>query len=60
VLYIEEGFWLLFVLGAPLQILETLWVYFRYKLVRLKDSSMAFLRLKGRKNKRKKNNDLQE
>ena len=60
VLYIEEGFWLLFVLGAPLQILETLWVYFRYKLVRLKDSSMAFLRLKGRKNKRKKNNDSQE
>lgn len=49
----DGEFWLLFVLGIPLQVLETLWVYFRYLLVRLKDSSMAFLHLKGRKNKRK-------
>ena len=56
-LFPDESFWLLFVLGVPLQILETLWVYFRYKLVRFKNSSMAFLGLKGRKNERKKNKE---
>ena len=54
VLFGPENYWLLFVLGIPLQALETLWVYFRYSLVRFKESSMAFLHLKGRKNKRKK------
>ena len=51
--YPDESFWLLFVLGAPLQILEFLWVYYRYKLIRFKESSMALLGLKGRKNQRK-------
>ncbi len=48
-----ENYWLLFVLGVPLQALEILWAFFRYSLVRFKQSSMAFLHLKGRKNQRK-------
>jgi transcriptional regulator with XRE-family HTH domain len=51
--YPDESFWLLFVLGAPLQVLEILWAYYRYKLVAFKESSMAFLGLKGRKKQRK-------
>ena len=47
-----EEIWLLFFVGAPLQILEILWAYFRYMLVRFKETSMRFLRLKGRKSKR--------
>ena len=52
-IYPDESFFLLFVLGAPLQILEILWVYFRYKLIKFKETSMAFLGLKGRKKRRK-------
>ena len=50
---IEGEFWLLFLLGIPLQALEILWANFRYLLIRFKKSSMAFLHLKGRKNLRK-------
>ncbi|MBQ7369485.1 MAG: helix-turn-helix transcriptional regulator [Clostridia bacterium] len=48
-----EEYWLLFLLGIPLQGLTILWAYFRYMLVRFKETSMRFLRLKGRKNKRR-------
>ena len=48
-----ENFWLLFILGIPLQALEILWMNYRYLLVRFKESSMAFLHIKGRKNQRK-------
>ena len=47
-----ENFWMLFVLGIPLQALAILWANYRYLLVRFKETSMAFLHIKGRKNKR--------
>ena len=46
--------WLLYILGVPLQALETLWSFYRVQWVRLKNSSMALLKVKGRKNKRHK------
>ena len=47
------NYWLLFLLGIPLQALETLWAYFRYSWKKFKESSLAFLHLKGRKKLRK-------
>ena len=46
--------WLLYILGVPLQALETLWSFYRVQWVRLKNSSMQLLKVKGRKNKRRK------
>ena len=46
--------WLLYTLGVPLQALETLWSFYRVQWVRLKNSSMQLLKVKGRKNKRHK------
>jgi transcriptional regulator with XRE-family HTH domain len=46
--------WLIYILGVPLQILETLWSFFRVQWVRIKKTSMALLKVKGRKNKRRK------
>ncbi|MBR2341571.1 MAG: helix-turn-helix transcriptional regulator [Clostridia bacterium] len=54
IVYPDLELWLLYLLGVPLQILATLWHFFRYQLIRLKNSSMAFLKVKGRKNKRGK------
>ena len=46
--------WLLYILGVPLQALETLWSFYRVQWVRLKNSSMQLLKVNGRKNKRRK------
>ena len=46
--------WLLYILGVPLQALETLWSFYRVQWVRLKKTSMSLLKVKGRKNQRRK------
>lgn len=54
IVYPDLQLWLLYILGVPLQALETLWYFFRFQWVRFKKNSMAFLHVKGRKNKRGK------
>ena len=41
--YPDRPFWLLYILGAPLQVLECIWGLFRSKMHKKKHSSTAFL-----------------
>ena len=54
IVYPEQELWLLYIIGVPLQALETLWSFFRYQLLRFKKNSMEILKVKGRKNMRGK------
>ena len=50
----EIELWVLYLLGAPLQVLETLWSFYRVQWISFKKTSMSLLKVKGRKNQRRK------
>ncbi len=50
----ELELWVLYLLGAPLQLLATLWSFYRVQWVSFKKTSMSLLKVKGRKNQRRK------
>lgn len=50
----ELELWVLYLLGAPLQLLATLWSFYHVQWVSFKKTSMSLLKVKGRKNQRRK------
>lgn len=54
-----DGLWSLFLIGAPLQVLEVLWAYFRYSLFKAKGGTKT-KREKVKKSKREKGKNTDE